>query len=233
MGLDLILNSFRSLDAIGRAKRSRKNEKLENFLTDLQRLTIVHETDHGGSYYRFSSGASSPAAAAGDEEKPAAAKQGPPPKKADTKGAKDSKEETDPALDGDKGMSDHHGQGDEHIAHHTTTKPLVNQAHPQASRDAQAEALQKARSNTPQTTQDRPQQDTRNMANQNVQQGTVVPDQRTQFYNAQQVPNQADRQAQLSQRSLNRGHAAQLDMDLAPPISDDDASSGEHTKVGE
>ncbi|ODN73166.1 plasma-membrane proton-efflux P-type ATPase [Cryptococcus amylolentus CBS 6039] len=52
----LILNSFRWLDNIGRATRSKKNEKLENFLTDLQRLTIVHESDNtGGSYYRFAS----------------------------------------------------------------------------------------------------------------------------------------------------------------------------------
>lgn len=50
-----MLNSIRWLDHIGRKSRSKKNEKLENFLTDLQRLTIVHETDHNGSYYRFAS----------------------------------------------------------------------------------------------------------------------------------------------------------------------------------
>ena len=57
-----MLNKITWLDGIGRTTRSKKNEKLENFLTDLQRLTIVHETDHGGSYYRFASGASSPKA---------------------------------------------------------------------------------------------------------------------------------------------------------------------------
>jgi H+-transporting ATPase len=43
------------LDNIGRKSRSNKNEKLENFLTDLQRLTLVHETDKDGrASYRFS-----------------------------------------------------------------------------------------------------------------------------------------------------------------------------------
>ena len=65
---DLVLNKISFLDNIGRTTRSRKNEKLENFLTDLQRLTIVHETDHGGSYYRFSSGAASPAKPQGEDK---------------------------------------------------------------------------------------------------------------------------------------------------------------------
>ena len=55
-----MLNKISALDRIGRSSRSNKNEKLENFITDLQRLTIVHETDHGGSYYRFASGAATP-----------------------------------------------------------------------------------------------------------------------------------------------------------------------------
>ncbi|KAF5344035.1 hypothetical protein D9757_014354 [Collybiopsis confluens] len=39
----LILNKFTWLDSIGRRKRSSKNEKLENFLAELQRMTIIHE----------------------------------------------------------------------------------------------------------------------------------------------------------------------------------------------
>ncbi|KAL7422606.1 hypothetical protein Q5752_003254 [Cryptotrichosporon argae] len=50
-----ILSKISWLDNIGRTTRSRKNEKLENFLTDLQRLTIVHESDRGPSTYRFES----------------------------------------------------------------------------------------------------------------------------------------------------------------------------------
>ncbi|ORX38213.1 hypothetical protein BD324DRAFT_577481 [Kockovaella imperatae] len=67
----LMLNQISWLDNIGRKTRSKKNEKLENFLTDLQRLTIVHETDHGGSYYRFASGAATPKdkAAGGEKDK--------------------------------------------------------------------------------------------------------------------------------------------------------------------
>lgn len=55
MTKDLILNKISWLDNLGRASRSKKNEKLENFLTDLQRLTIVYESDHGESHFRFSS----------------------------------------------------------------------------------------------------------------------------------------------------------------------------------
>lgn len=118
------------MDNIGRKTRSKKNEKLENFLTDLQRLTIVHETDHNGSYYRFA---------------PESAKQGAntdtndhKPKGTDdhkTKGSKDKKDKKDgekgknakegdgdtkgkdkaevggAAAEGDKTMSDDHGQG--------------------------------------------------------------------------------------------------------------------------
>ena len=63
-----MLNKVTFLDQIGRSSRSNKNEKLENFITDLQRLTIVHETDHGGSYYRFASGAATPHQNGGNNE---------------------------------------------------------------------------------------------------------------------------------------------------------------------
>jgi H+-transporting ATPase len=54
---DIVLNKITWLDNIGRHTRSSKNEKLENFLTDLQRLTIVHESDgNGSSFYRFADG---------------------------------------------------------------------------------------------------------------------------------------------------------------------------------
>ncbi|WVQ79755.1 plasma-membrane proton-efflux P-type ATPase [Cryptococcus sp. DSM 104549] len=117
----LILNKIRWLDSIGRVTRSKKNEKLENFLTDLQRLTIVHETDHTGSYFRFASGAATPKEEGGG---------GKDDKKKDKKGtAKDSKTnkkegdaktdegEKNPdkgaAAEGDKGLSDKHGKGHE------------------------------------------------------------------------------------------------------------------------
>lgn len=54
---DLVLNRIAWLDNIGRSNRSHKNEKLENFLTELQRLTIVHESERGPESFRFASGA--------------------------------------------------------------------------------------------------------------------------------------------------------------------------------
>ena len=117
------MSKIRALDHIGRMSRSTKNEKLENFLTDLQRLTIVHETDHGGSYFRFASGNNSPKAngdaAGGDDDKKGAAKSGDAKKKAaDAKSSSSSSSgdktsnDSDPATDGDKTMADQHGTGD-------------------------------------------------------------------------------------------------------------------------
>ncbi|KAJ6573491.1 plasma-membrane proton-e [Mycena vulgaris] len=49
-----ILNKWEWLGHIGRLPRSKKNEKLENFLTELQRLTIHHERGQAGDdYYRL------------------------------------------------------------------------------------------------------------------------------------------------------------------------------------
>ncbi|EIW68325.1 hypothetical protein TREMEDRAFT_44712 [Tremella mesenterica DSM 1558] len=123
--LYLLMSKIRALDNIGRLSRSRKNEKLENFLTDLQRLTIVHETDRGGSYYRFSSGQASPGAnAAGDgeggDDKKGAAKSGQTNEK--EQGAKSNGSggrvggnsgNGAPAAEGDKSMADQHGGGDQ------------------------------------------------------------------------------------------------------------------------
>ncbi|KAJ6607066.1 hypothetical protein B0H10DRAFT_2228273 [Mycena sp. CBHHK59/15] len=49
-----ILNKWRWLGNLGRLPRSKKNEKLENFITELQRLTIHHERGQtGDDYYRI------------------------------------------------------------------------------------------------------------------------------------------------------------------------------------
>ncbi|KAH9833091.1 uncharacterized protein C8Q71DRAFT_840132 [Rhodofomes roseus] len=67
--LYFILSRMRWLDNIGRRNRSKKDVKLENFITEMQRLTFVHEKDaQGESYYRLSSGPS------GQEEKKASEK---------------------------------------------------------------------------------------------------------------------------------------------------------------
>lgn len=124
-----MLNSIRWLDSIGRKSRSKKNEKLENFLTDLQRLTIVHETDHNGSYYRFAS--TKKDEEGGDngkkDDKKDEAKSGDTKKqegnakKGDNEKKKDDSEGEKGATggekgdgNGDKGLSDHTGKGHEH-----------------------------------------------------------------------------------------------------------------------
>ncbi|KAJ6620759.1 putative hydrogen-exporting ATPase [Mycena sp. CBHHK59/15] len=49
-----ILNKWSWLGNLGRLPRSKKNEKLENFITELQRLTIHHERGQtGDDYYRI------------------------------------------------------------------------------------------------------------------------------------------------------------------------------------
>jgi len=51
-----LLTRMTWLDNIGRRTRSKKNEKLENFLSELQRLTLVHErNEERGDLYHFSS----------------------------------------------------------------------------------------------------------------------------------------------------------------------------------
>jgi H+-transporting ATPase len=51
---DLVLNKWSWLGSLGRLPRSKKNEKLENFISELQRLTIHHERgQEGDDYYRL------------------------------------------------------------------------------------------------------------------------------------------------------------------------------------
>ena len=240
---DLVLNNIVWLDNIGRAKRSNKNERLENFLTDLQRLTIVHETDHGGSYYRF---ATSTAGELGDEEsKPVQAKEA-PPKKADEK-PQDSKK--DSALDGDKGMSDHANKGAEHANQRAKQSSKVDLHDPKASQAAQMEGQRRAAGQDGQ--QDGRQQQQQQQQVQYAQQpqqpygqqqypqqpsnGQINQRSRENFVsqNAPQIPTRADRQMQASQNSL-QADPHTLDMGLGRPVTDnDDTSSGEHTKVDE
>jgi H+-transporting ATPase len=75
----------------------------------LQRLTIVHETDHTGSYYRFASGSQTPAQPQ-QEDKKGTGKDSKTNKTADD--AKSTKGKGG-AAEGDKTMSDHAGKGGE------------------------------------------------------------------------------------------------------------------------
>jgi len=65
-----VLSKIKWLDNLGRITRHKKNTKLENFLTELQRLTLVHEShsDDGSDHYRFAPGASSKPSSAGPKE---------------------------------------------------------------------------------------------------------------------------------------------------------------------
>ncbi|WVQ95251.1 plasma-membrane proton-efflux P-type ATPase [Kwoniella sp. CBS 9459] len=120
----LILNKIRWLDNIGRVTRSKRNEKLENFLTDLQRLTIVHESDHtGGSYFRFAnsgSGSATPGQGGGDDkgkdkdkDKKGQAKD--PKTKKDAKDAKSDGDSDKGAEGGDKALADDAGKSDQAV----------------------------------------------------------------------------------------------------------------------
>lgn len=68
-----VLNKITWLDNLGRISRSKKNTKYENFLTDLQRLTLVHEGSHsangaGGEYFRFATSSSTAPGAKGADD---------------------------------------------------------------------------------------------------------------------------------------------------------------------
>jgi H+-transporting ATPase len=109
------LNKITWLDNLGRATRSKKNAQLENFLTDLQRLTIVHEGEHGESHFRFGTATKAGSEDGGQEKKDDKPKAG----KADSKDQKGkNKEESNDkyagtsgggAEEGDKAMADDHG----------------------------------------------------------------------------------------------------------------------------
>jgi H+-transporting ATPase len=49
-----LLNQWTWLDNLGKVNRSKKNEKMENFIHELMKLTISHERlDDGSDYYAF------------------------------------------------------------------------------------------------------------------------------------------------------------------------------------
>ena len=103
-------------------------------MTDLQRLTIVHETDHGGSYFRFASGSASPKHDKNEdmnkgEKQPKAEHKGTggkgktgetkkeqeKAKSGSTSKGQDTSDQGGPAAEGDKTLSDHHGKGDAEV----------------------------------------------------------------------------------------------------------------------
>jgi hypothetical protein len=240
--VDLVLNKIRFLDNIGRTKRSTKNEKLENFLTDLQRLTIVHETDHGGSYYRFASGAATPAKGEA-EDKPGKAKDA----KA-IKGAKDAKKGDEGGKggmqDGDKGLQDHVAGGhavdkkagqNESIGASGTATPAGN------------DQSQSSRDQSPPLPSDNrvPEQNSRGQNSTQTQ--NYVDNNR---YNTQQPQGQAPQYTQNTSSQpprvdLRHDATGPLDLHLgreihdqgrngtsqAPPSTDDESSSTENQRV--
>lgn len=129
---DLLLSRIKWLDNIGRSSRSTKNEKLENFLTDLQRLTIVHETDKDGlSQYRFSSNKDKEEGE-GEEDKP---KSKPKAKDKDQKDkgkgkGKGKEEEEKDGAEGDKSMSDQQGAKGAHEEKRAKDREEQNESRP-------------------------------------------------------------------------------------------------------
>lgn len=67
-----VLKRWRNLFTDFSEQRSKKNKKLEDFLSELQRLTLVHEAGGTGDHYRFeaSKGSSSKDNVSADEGKP-------------------------------------------------------------------------------------------------------------------------------------------------------------------
>ena len=228
-----MLNKITWFDTIGRVKRSTKNEKLENFLTDLQRLTIVHETDHGGSYYRFASGSATPNvgdvdkrghAKSGEttrdekkarEDHPGDGKDGGDKKSSDDSGKGDEKADNKPgqdqdqktpgggALDGDKQLSDHHGKGAEHVD------------------------LRQRQGQGQQQQQQRPsgQQQQRSQGA-----GGLNGDKQSSDYRGQGSQQAVPQQRQQGQGQQQRPQGSQPNLNLGQPVSED-SSSGEKTHV--
>ena len=108
---------MRWLNNVGRRNRSKKDVKLENFITEMQRLTLVHERDaQGESYYRLAAGPS------GQEEKKApekgqAAKAGETRDKAEEaqktgKGKKDDAQEKGDRVEPQEAKEEGNGAGE-------------------------------------------------------------------------------------------------------------------------
>ncbi|KAH7909296.1 hypothetical protein BJ138DRAFT_1127797 [Hygrophoropsis aurantiaca] len=49
----MLMNTFKWLDRVGRPSRHRKNERLENFIAELQHMTLVHERDQAKDSYHL------------------------------------------------------------------------------------------------------------------------------------------------------------------------------------
>lgn len=94
-----LLSRLPWLNNIGRRVRSKKDARLENFLTEMQRLTLVHERDsHGESYYRIA-GVPQDESAKGDskpkeEVKKEVKKEQPTTKGGDTQSARGQAQKT-------------------------------------------------------------------------------------------------------------------------------------------
>lgn len=127
---DLLLSRIKWLDNIGRSSRSTKNEKLENFLTDLQRLTIVHETDKDGlSQYRFSSNKDKEEGE-GEEDKPKAKPKAKDKDQKDKGKGKGKEEEEKDGAEGDKSMSDQQGAKGAHEEKRAKDREEQNESRP-------------------------------------------------------------------------------------------------------
>ncbi|KAI5474748.1 plasma-membrane proton-e [Pseudohyphozyma bogoriensis] len=88
----LLLNKMAWLDNLGKVSRSKKDTVLENFLTEMQKMTLKHEKDsHGESFYRF--GASSADDNEDSDDDDESSKKDKKEDKKDDKKGKDAKKE--------------------------------------------------------------------------------------------------------------------------------------------
>ncbi|KZP24984.1 plasma-membrane proton-e [Athelia psychrophila] len=93
----ILLNKIKWLDNIGRRNRSSRNAKLEDFLTEMRRMTLIHERDsRGEDTYHIGIGSSTPPKEKKDD------------KKSQATGSK-KKDAAEGAKSGDKG-GDNDGQ---------------------------------------------------------------------------------------------------------------------------
>ncbi|KAH7924224.1 plasma-membrane proton-e [Leucogyrophana mollusca] len=115
----MIMNTFAWLDRVGRPSRSKKNEKLENFIAELQRMTLVHERDQDS--YHF--------ATAGNSAGGGPGLKGSGGQKYQDNQNKDDpvhKDTTTPKQQGDGGNTDANAAEDAHIEDSGTTKDRVD-----------------------------------------------------------------------------------------------------------